>query len=257
MKTIMLEEQKRLNLLINELENKLKTLPDGTLQIKNRGKYQVWYHYVNKKHTLIQKKDIALAQKLADAAFSRFRLKESKAALKAVKAYLRNADYMNSDEYLQSHPEIRKLLLQSGFTSEDATYWANIPYKKPDIEYKGTLYKTLKGEMVKSRAEKDIADALFLAGIPYRYECGISFNNGKTWYYPDFTILDPRTGNIFLWEHFGMEELDYYRHKNANKMYVYFDNGYIPGKNLICTSSSENQKLTKSQIQKIINLFFK
>lgn len=110
--------------------------------------------------------------------------------------------------------------------------------------------------MVKSKAEKDIADALFLAGIPYRYECGISFNNGKTWYYPDFTIMDPGTGNLYLWEHFGMEELEYYRHKNADKMYIYFENGYIPGKNLICTSSSADRKLTKAQIRKIIDYYF-
>ena len=111
----------------------------------------------------------------------------------------------------------------------------------------------MKGDLVKSRAEKAIADALFAANIPYRYECGITFDQGRTWIYPDFTIMDPETGKIFLWKHFGMAEINYYCRHNANKMYTYFENGYILGSNLICTAETEEKKLTEAQIEEVIH----
>ena len=68
--------------------------------------------------------------------------------------------------------------------------------------------------------------------------------------------MDPQTGKIYIWEHFGMEDLNHYLRKNTDKMYNYFENGYIPGNNLICTSS-ENRPLTKAQIKRTIDFYFK
>ena len=40
-------------------------------------------------------------------------------------------------------------------------------------------------------------------------------------------------------------------------MYVYFENGYIPGYNMICTVSNDKEKLTTVEIQKTIEHYFK
>ena len=258
MKIIMMEEKTRLNNLISKLEASLKNAPDGTFYItRDRKKYTKWNLYKNRKNISISKKDIKTAKELAAATFDRIRLKEAREELDAVNAYLRNCGNTDSDKFLAEHPDLRDLLNSAPSLPDNVRAWANEPYIKPDKEYKGTTYMTLKGDLVKSRAEKEIANALFLAGIPYKYECGISFDNGKTYIFPDFTIMDPVTGKIYLWEHFGMEEQNYYRLRNANKMYTYFENGYIPGKNLICTFSNDVEKLTKARIQETINFYFK
>ena len=253
----MVEEQTRIRTLISELESSLKDAPEGTFYTVRNKHYTKWFLYKNRKNYPVSKADIKTAKELAMATFNRIRLQEAKEELDAVNAYLRNVGTTDSARYLADHPEVRKLLNTAPSLPDNVLDWANAPYKKPDKEFKGTTYPTLKGDLVKSKAEQEIANLLFLAGIPYRYECGISFDNGRTYFYPDFTIMDPVTGEIFLWEHFGMEELNYYRHKNANKMYVYFENGYVPGKNLICTFSNDNKKLTKVRIRETIDYYFK
>ena len=253
---IMLEEYSRLSDRIPELITALKKLPKGKLYASRNSKYTKWYQYINGQSLYIRKSDIDFAKALASATFLRIQLKEAQEQMDAVKAYLRNSGSTDSESFLETHEEIRVLLNMAMPLSESVRQWANAPYQKSTMPYNGTLYKTLKGDLVKSRAEKEIADALFLAGIPYRYECAISFDGGRTFYYPDFTIMDPRTGKIFLWEHFGMEDLNYYRNNNADKMYTYFSAGYIPGNNLICTSSSEDHHLTPAMIQKIIHYYF-
>ena len=257
MQEIMKEELERLRKQIRILEQLLTQLPDGQFYTVRNGKYIKWYRYRNGRNELIRKSSRSLAKELARAAFARFRLEELRKEKDAVNAYLRNAGCMDSSVFFEKYPGIQELLTDERPRSIRIREWLEAPYKKPDSTYTGTLYPTLKGDLVKSRAEQMIADALYLAGIPYRYECGISFNGGKTWYYPDFTILHPVTGEIFLWEHFGMEELERYRHKNADKIYVYFDNGYIPGKNLISTVSTDQCKLTPARIQEILHLYFR
>lgn len=250
---LMTEEQKRLHQSVKELREKLAGMPEGNLYIVKNGKYSKWFLSLNGKKIFIPKSERELAKKMAVKKWSQILLRQSEQELEAVNAYLRNSSSDNADAFLEKHKEFLELVNSQTYVQDRIQNWINSPYPKNPQSYKGTLYRTLKGELVKSLAEKEIADALFLADIPYRYECGISFDNGKTWFYPDFTIMHPQTGEIYLWEHFGMSELGYYCRKNANKLFVYFENGYVPGLNLICTAETDKYKLTKSMIQRKID----
>ena len=254
MKQLMIEELNILSSNINNWQEQLKKLPTGTFYATRNGKYYKWLRYADGQIEVIKKSNIDLARASAFATFLRHCISDAEAETDAIRAYLRNVNESESERYIKN-PEIRRLLALSPVMSDMAAEWAAADYPKSALQYKGTCYKTLKGDLVKSRAEKDIADELFLAGIPYRYECVITLGN-KT-YCRDFMIMDPSTGKIYIWEHFGMEDLNYYLHKNADKLYTYFENGYIPGNNLICTSSSEGRPLTKAQIRKTIDFYFK
>ena len=60
-----------------------------------------------------------------------------------------------------------------------------------------------RGERVRSKSEKMIADKLFLMKIPYRYEFPLDI--GRIYpVYPDFTLLDIRERRPVIFEHFGM-----------------------------------------------------
>ena len=255
MKSIMKSELERLRKQINELEQQLWQASEDTFHTVRNGKYIKWIRYRNGKQETIRKRDRKLAQTLAETAFARFRVNLMKQEYKAASAYLKLCPVQDTNAFFDRNPGIRELLNISESLPEQIKKWAEAPYPKNEGVYKGTLYPTLKGDLVRSRAEQMIADALFTAGIPYRYECRLSLPGGA-FYYPDFTIMHPVTGEIYLWEHLGMEELDYYRHKNANKLYVYFDNGYVPGKNLICTISNDQYKLTPARVQETIRYYF-
>jgi len=223
MKQLMLNEKQRLDAQISDIEQELCTLPPGTLYIAQNGRYTKWYCYNNGKETFISKADTKYALALARATFLRLLLKDAIAEREAVNAYLRNAvsEKDTVTAFLNTHEEFRKIVMGDIKFNDSVQEWLSSPYPKPSQKYKGTTYKTLKGDLVKSIAEKDIADALFLHNIPYRYECGITFNNGRNYFFPDFTIMHPVTGQIYLWEHFGMAEQNYYQRNNANKVYEY------------------------------------
>ena len=68
---------------------------------------------------------------------------------------------------------------------------------------------TLRGERVRSKSEAMIADTLYRLKIPYKYECPLTIRrktgtsrNTKT-IYPDFTCLNVRLRQEFVWEHFN------------------------------------------------------
>lgn len=63
------------------------------------------------------------------------------------------------------------------------------------------LYRTLRGEHVRSIGERIIADFLFIHNVPYKYEAKASWaqvGGGRGAYHPDFTLLESGV-NIEYW----------------------------------------------------------
>ena len=75
-------------------------------------------------------------------------------------------------------------------------------------------------------------------------------------FYPDFTILHPKTYEIYYWEHFGMVDIPNYSRNAFNKLNIYTSNGIIPTINLITTFETTKKHLTGDVIEQIINFYF-
>lgn len=119
--------------------------------------------------------------------------------------------------------------------------------------------ETLGGDFVRSKSEALIADRLFAAGIPYRYEQLLQFEHGfeTIRYYPDFTILNKRTHEIFYWEHLGLLGNSDYCRDNLKKLDDYMSFGIIPGKNLILTYECDGWSLLTTRVNQLIDLWLK
>lgn len=117
-------------------------------------------------------------------------------------------------------------------------------------------YKTDKGDYVRSKSEKIIADMLFHEGIPYDYEQGVFLKKGGM-RFPDFTILNTRTGIIYRWEHFGGMDEDGYRKKNTKKIADYENSGFVQGINLIMTFEIKEVPLNIEHVRKLMKTFLK
>lgn len=115
-------------------------------------------------------------------------------------------------------------------------------------------YMTIKGEMVRSKSEKILADLFYSKGIKYVYEAELIL--GKKKMYPDFALLDERNMRTIYYEHFGMVDDPIYAENMVNKIELYYQNGYTFGNGLLYsfeTSSHFNQKY----IEKILDDFLK
>lgn len=108
-------------------------------------------------------------------------------------------------------------------------------------------YVTKAGERVRSKSELIIANMLYDENISYGYEISCVAN-----FRPDFTVVNPVTGKLFYWEHFGMMDNPEYLSNCINKLQRYSCAGFVPGKNLIVTFESTNMPLNIDYIKSVI-----
>lgn len=116
------------------------------------------------------------------------------------------------------------------------------------------IYRTERGELVRSKSEWIIADKLHAAGIDYQYEQPLQLAGVER--FPDFTIVDDDSGTTWYWEHNGMLSNDEYRKRWERKLAAYRKQGILPrseggGENgtLLITEEKEGAGLDAGQIK--------
>ena len=116
------------------------------------------------------------------------------------------------------------------------------------------IHKTARGELVRSKSEVIIADALFHNHLEYQYEPELVFE-GKV-KRPDFKIVDADTGDVWYWEHCGMMSDAKYAKRWAEKEKFYTKHGILRGQNLIVTEEFDGEGLDSQQINEMIKDIF-
>lgn len=87
------------------------------------------------------------------------------------------------------------------------------------------IYRTERGELVRSKSEWIIADKLHAAGIDYQYEQALLLEGVER--FPDFTIVDDDSGITWYWEHNGMLSNEDYRQRWERKLAAYRQKGIL------------------------------
>ena len=129
--------------------------------------------------------------------------------------------------------------------------WENVEYSgKGFVDGDIEIY-TERGERVRSKSEKIIADKLYKEGVAYRYEYPLQVDNMMT-IYPDFTILDEKNRKNIILEHFGLMDHDEYANNAVGKMGLYAREGYNIGDNLFFTMETVSRPLDSRVLDGII-----
>lgn len=115
------------------------------------------------------------------------------------------------------------------------------------------IHKTIRGELVRSKSEVIIANALYNHNLDYVYEPELVLE-GKV-YRPDFKIEDADTGDVWYWEHCGMMDNPKYKKFWENKKAFYKKNGIEEDKNLIVTYD-EDGAFDSQKLEEIIKKIF-
>lgn len=184
-------------------------------------------------------------------------LKYDEMYLIAINAFIKkfNPKVQKAEIVFQNNEELAKLLFpEINIVSKKLLAWFEAGYSSdPPFPEKRTI-KTVHGEKVRSKSERDIADSLLTCGVPYRYEWKIDIN-GITMH-PDFVIRHPKTGKFFIWEHLGRADDDQYLLDSFRKLEIYAKAGYIVGKNLIITTETVERTLEMETINEVIKRNF-
>lgn len=134
---------------------------------------------------------------------------------------------------------------------EYAIQWQKVPYEGKEFSPDAPEIYTERGERVRSKSEKMIADKLYMLGIPYRYEYPIRLAGYGT-VYPDFLLLNQMTRKEIILEHFGMMDNPDYCDKAVKKINVYAKNGYVLGDNLLITFETTDTPMDMRVVEKIL-----
>lgn len=118
----------------------------------------------------------------------------------------------------------------------------------------GNIY-TSKGEHVRSKSEKILADLFEKYDIPYVYEPMLKLNNGHV-VSPDFALLNTRQRKTIYWEHLGLIDQEEYAVKNLLKLQSYEDSGIVLGENLFISMESTKQWMNTKIVEMYIKNMF-
>ncbi len=258
-KILLKNKQNQLLDIIKQTKNSLKNVPPGRLSIHKHGEAPQYYHYINDdkkgayKRQYIKKSNIALAKALAQKDYDKKLLHTAEKQLSQITSFLNNYDESSlSDVY--GHLSISRKTLVDPLIPDDAEYvrrWESLPPSPFFLEDSTIEIYTEKGERVRSKSEKILADQFYKLHIPYRYESVLSLNNSQT-FRPDFLLLNVRTREEYYWEHVGMMDNSGYVENFVRKISVYINNGIIPGKNLILTFETSKYPLNMKTVESLI-----
>ena len=229
---------------LSSINAEVQALPAGSLII--RGKR--YSHVVNEKETGITKND-GLIQKLCRKKFLQVLKKRMDKNISIISKANSKLANITPKEIIRALPAPFQTLPDDYFYHPKWKKWLALPLNQNSFE--GREYETKNGILVRSRAEFMIATLLEEYGILYHYEAKLTLS-GKT-NYPDFLIINPYTGKVIIWEHFGSLHVPEYEQKMNKKMKLYQAHGYTPFETLIYTFEFNlNTRYLRSVIENII-----
>lgn len=259
MKEQLKEKVKEMDKLILEAEKSLKKAPKGSLVLSKSNGVTQYYHKTDstqKKGKYISSKNkkiiAALAQKDYDLRFLQVIKKQKKQIQKAIKL-LPDIDlariYTELSEGRKGH--VKPYILSD---EQYVEQWSGVQYTGKDFFDNTHVIMTERGERVRSKSEKILADKFFAMGIPYRYEYPVQLKGYGT-VYPDFTLLNVRERKECYLEHFGMMDDPEYSEKAIKKLEEYAKNGIYIGKNLLVTFETLQKPLDMKIVEQMLNEF--
>lgn len=251
-----LKEYKRLEKEIEKMQEELQRLPEGKLICSYEGTKSKWYRSDGHQKTYIPKKELSLACQLARKKYLTLKLDEFQKEKRALGFYLNHhTSVSKADALLTETSEFQKLLFgQFAPVSKEMEEWKNTSYEKNMTYPERLVFKSISGNLLRSKSEMMIDMLLFQHQIPYRYEGALKLGNIVC--YPDFTIRHPVTGKIYYWEHFGMMDNKEYASNAIQKMRTYAENGIVPGIHLITTYETQENPLDSEWIEKLMEYYF-
>lgn len=258
LRNLLLKEKFKLEKILKEVKTRLENAPEGHLRVSKSNNHIQYYCCTKEKKSgnYIHKEDVLLAKQLAQKSYDEKIHKLAEKRLKQIEKLVK--DYMDDELeqiYLKEHAERQRFIEPVEPTWEQKLMeWKAKEYKGKDFQEGSPVILTEKGERVRSKSEKIMADYFYRNDIEYKYECPI-YLKGLGTVYPDFTFLSRKTGEEIYWEHNGKTDDPGYARKMVRKINTYENNGIFPGERLILTYETEQTVLNTGKIEQLVDRY--
>lgn len=273
------KEMRQLKIIVEEARERLKIAPKGNLRIqKKRGHIEYYYKNgdcygsnssISRKSDrndkicssnngrYIKKNEKNLAREIAQRDYDARMVKNADERIKAINAFLDKYEKTSLEKVYENTNQYRRELISMPVMcdSEYIEQWKLVEYIGKSFADHAPEIITERGERVRSKSEKIIADKLHTLGIPYRYEYPLTLENNIK-IYPDFTILRmPAREEVYL-EHFGRMDDSNYVENVIFKLNTYEKNGIYLGVNLFFTYETSKKALNTRALDGLIRKLF-
>lgn len=243
-----------------EVVERLKSFEGARLRIACHGQTPKYYYCKEEGDAngkFLPKDEEYIAKNIAEYQYNKSVLKNAKSELVQINKLIKcEENNQILAEYEKMNPARKKLVTPYLVSNEEfAQKWQEIKYEgKPFADGFPEIY-TRRGERVRSKSEKIIADTLYARGIPYRYESPLKLKGFGT-VYPDFTVLNVRKRKIYYHEHFGMMSDEDYSGSALKKIETYERAGFFPGSELIITHETKERPLDTEILDKLAEKYY-
>lgn len=241
---------------ISLLNHRLENVPEGRLKIETPSGSPQYYHCVGDKKIYLKVSQKELAEALAQKAYDQKCLR----VLENWKKHVEQIDQWSAEQtllgvYEAMSPERRVLVEPLVLPVEEmARRWAAEPYEPKEFRPGDPEHYAKNGLRVRSKSERDAVDEMLDFALYFKYECPL-FLKGLGLIHPDFMVMNKRTGQIWIWEHFGKVDDRAYAQAMVKRIEAYHYNGYFEGKNLIYTMESYQQPFNRKEARRIIQQY--
>ena len=221
---------------------------------KIRGHYQ---YYIGNKY-VSKKKNEKRIQMLASQEYREKLNPLLEKAIRHLKEAINSLEHLN-EAYTRMH-EGKQVLFEPDVVPVEKRIrdFRNVTYEGMGFaENDKTEYYTHRGERVRSKSEKIIADELHRQGIPYHYEMPLQLrvDGQMKEFHPDFTVMNVTTGEVKYIEHLGMMDNPGYYNNVLMKLDVYERNGLLIGRDILLLHESVYRPLNTRIIADYISEF--
>jgi hypothetical protein len=246
----------RLNSEQKQAIQQLSQLPEGRLYQEKHGDRTYYYHLLGKGKARIGKgitKDQRLIYQLARKEYLLVVLKKQEAGMKWIEGISAKMDLDAWQDAVEEASKRFPALVPAVFLLGDQ--YEPHPTCRSNMFLGGTIHRSQRGVLVRSKSELFIADMLESLGIPYQYEIELPY--GGYHLCPDFTVVRPRDGKVIFWEHFGMTHDGEYLRKMDLKLDKYRNMEIRPWDNLMISYDKEAGSLDVGLIRALIEGWLK
>lgn len=251
----------RYELLLNtimELKHRIEKLPEGTVYVRHQNGHVYYYRLMpDKVETTMGSDDRELIEALVQKEYLLKVLRSAVNESEALKRMMRIYPESGMEEVYDNLPTGRKMLAKPIVPGDEqfAAKWMNVPYERKPFKKGAPVFKTIRGERVRSKSEMIIADRLWANGIPYRYEYPLKI--GKKVIHPDFTILRMSDRKIVYYEHCGKMDDPEYTEDMLERINDYNHEKIFLGDSLFLSFESSTTPLDTGFVDNLINTHFR
>lgn len=257
---ILEEEVQFLRKKVKDAKKRLVNAPKGHLRIVKKEKtIEFYYRDENMlgNGRYMRKHEMEVAGKIAQRDYDVQLVKIGEERIQAIETFLKkyNKNSLN-DIYNKTNFSRRSMIKDIVISDEEyIKQWQEVQYEGKGFEDNAPEIITERGESVRSKSEKIIADKLYSLGIPYRYEYPLILE-GSIKMHPDFTILKMPGREVVYLEHLGlMDDMDYVDGV-MRKLNIYERNGIYVGVNLFLTYETRKNPLSTRTLDGLIKTLF-